>query len=74
MIYRETTDPSEPRSAKNQTIHQTVETATLDDLDSHSMIMVWGRKSGDRVMAEVLVYSDLVAVKSAIFEDCEICP
>lgn len=74
MIYRETTDPSEPLSAKNQTIHQTVEPATLDDLDSQSMIMVWGRKSGDRVIAEVLVYSDLVAVKSAIFEDCEICP
>ena len=74
MNYRETTDPSEPLSAKNQTIRQTVEPATLDDLNPQSTIMVWGRKSGDRVMAEVLVYSDLVAVKSAIFEDCEICP
>ena len=74
MIYRETTDPSEPLSAQNQTIRQTVEPATLDDLGLQSMIMVWGRKSGDRVIAEVLVYSDLVAVKSAIFEDCEICP
>lgn len=74
MIYRETTDPSEPLSAQNQTIRQTVEPATLDDLDMQSMIMVWGRQSGDRVIAEVLVYSDLVAVKSAIFEDCEICP
>jgi len=74
MIYRETTDPSEPLSAENQTILQTVEPATLDDLDSRAMIMVWGRKSGDRVIAEVLMYSDLVAVKSAIFENCEICP
>lgn len=73
-IYRETTQPTEPLSAENQTILQTVEAATLDDLDSRSMIMVWGRKSGDRVIAEVLMYSDLVAVKSAIFEDCEICP
>jgi hypothetical protein len=63
MIYRETTNPSEPLSVKNQTIHPTVEPATLEDLDSQSMIMVWGRKSGDRVIAEVLLYSDLVAVK-----------
>lgn len=74
MIYRETTNPREPLSAENQSIQQTVEPATLADLDSRSMIMVWGRKSGDRVIAEVLMYSDLVAVKSAIFEDCEICP
>lgn len=73
-IYRETTNPNEPLSAENQTILQTVEPATLDDLDSQVMLMVWGRKSGDRVIADVLMYSDLVAVKSAIFEDCEICP
>jgi hypothetical protein len=74
IIYRETTQPSEPLSAENQTIRQTVEQATLDDLDSQSMIIVWGRRSGDRIVAEVLMYSDLVAVKSAIFKDCEICP
>jgi hypothetical protein len=74
IIYRETTQPDEPLSAENQTIRQTVEPATLEALDSRSMIMVWGRKSGDRLIAEVLMYSDLVAVKSAIFEDCEICP
>ena len=73
-IYRETTQPSQPLSAENQTIQQTVEQATLDDLDSQSMIMVWGRRSGDRMIAEVLMYSDMVAIKSAIFKDCEICP
>ena len=74
LIYRETTNPSEPLSAENQTVHQTAEQATLDDLDSRSMVMVWGRKSGDRVIADVLMFSDVVSVKSAIFEDCEICP
>jgi len=74
MIYRETTQPSEPFSVENQTIPQTVEQAALDDLDSQSMITAWGRKSGDRVIAEVLMYSDMVAIKTAIFEDCEICP
>jgi hypothetical protein len=73
-IYRETTNPSKPLSAENQTVVQTLARATLDDLDSQSMVMVWGRKSGDRVIADVLMFSDLVAVKNAIFEDCEICP
>jgi hypothetical protein len=74
MIYRETTGPSEPFSAENQTVQQTVQEATLDDLDPQSMITVWGRKSGNRVVAEVLMYSNLTEIKRAIFEDCEICP
>ena len=74
LIYRETTQPAEPLTAETQSIQQTVEPATLDELDPRSMIMAWGRKSGDRIIAEVLMYTDLVAVKSAIFDDCEICP
>lgn len=74
IIYGETTNPSEPLSTENHTIQQTVKPATLDDLDSQAMLMVWGRKNGDRIIAQVLMYSDTVAIKSAIFEDCEICP
>ena len=74
LIYRETTHPSERISAENQTIQQTVEQAMLDDLDFQSMMMVWGRKSGDRVIVEVLMYSDLASIKGAIFKDCKICP
>jgi hypothetical protein len=74
IIYRETTQPDQPFSAENQTVRQTVEPAALDDLDSHSMLTVWGRKSGDRIVAEVLLYSDMPEIKRAIFEDCEICP
>jgi len=74
VIYRETTQPNEPLSVENQTIQQTVEQATLADLDSRSMVMVWGRKSGDRIVADVLMYSDIMMIKGAIFKDCEICP
>ena len=74
VIYQETTRPSEPLSAENQTIYQTVQPSTPEDLDPQSMLMVWGRKSGDRVIAEVLLYSDMAAIKSAIFAECEICP
>jgi hypothetical protein len=74
VIYRDTTQPGEPFSAENQTVQQTVEKAALDDLDSQLMVMVWGRKRGDRIIADVLMYSDITAIKSAIFKDCEICP
>ncbi len=57
-IYRETTEFKEPSSSETQTIQQTVEELTLDELSSQSMVMVWGRKSGDRIIAEVLFYSN----------------
>jgi hypothetical protein len=63
MIYRETTEFKEPSSGETQSIQQTVEESTLDELNSQSMVMVWGRKSGDRIIAEVLFYSNPVMFK-----------
>ena len=62
-IYRETTEFSGPPSGQNETIQQTVEESTLDELNSQSMVQVWGRKSGDRIIAEVLFYSNPVMFK-----------
>jgi hypothetical protein len=65
-IYRETTDlggPPDMKSGETQTIQQTVEESTLDELNSQSMVTVWGRKSGDRIIAEVLFYSNPVMFK-----------
>jgi hypothetical protein len=59
-IYRDTTQPGEPSTNETQTVQQTVEESTLDDLSSQSQVMVWGRKSGDRIIAEVLLYSNPV--------------
>jgi len=63
IIYRDTTQHVEPSSSENVTIQQTVEESTLDDLNSQSEVMVWGRKSGDRIIAEVLFYSNPVMFK-----------
>lgn len=66
IIYRETTNPGKPpslESGETQTIQQTVEESTLDDLNSQSMVTVWGRKSGDRIIADVLFYSNPVIFK-----------
>ena len=74
IIYRETTERSAPLSDGLQTIQQSVEVAALDDLDARSMVMVWGRKSGDRIIVEVLMYSNTEMIKRGLFEDCDICP
>ena len=62
-IYRETTELGGPPSGEEETVQQTVEESTLDDLNSQSMVMVWGRKSGDRIIAEVLFFSNPVMFK-----------
>jgi hypothetical protein len=62
-IYRETTAFDEPPSGEVESIQQTVEESTLDELTSQSMVAVWGRKSGDRIIAEVLFYSNPVMFK-----------
>lgn len=65
-IYRETTDlggPPDMKSGETETVQQTVEESTLDELNSQSMVTVWGRKSGDRIIAEVLFYSNPVMFK-----------
>jgi len=61
LIYHDTTQPpaQRPSGADPRELQQTVEAGTLEDLnDSQSLVMVWGRKSGERVIAEVLVYSN----------------
>jgi hypothetical protein len=62
-IYLENTDFGEPKPGENQIIQQTVTEASLDDLTSQSFVTVWGRKSGDRIIAEVLFISNPVIFK-----------
>ena len=62
IIYRETTEMSGPPSG-NETVQQTVEESTLDQLTTQSFVTVWGRKSADRVIADVLFYSNPVMIQ-----------
>lgn len=64
VIYRDATEMIPP-SEVNETrvVQQVVEAGTLDDLTSNSMVMVWGRKNGDRIIADVIVYSQPVIFK-----------
>jgi len=53
VLYKDTTqlDPG-----NNGPIQQTVAPGTLDDLNSTIMVSVWGKKTGDRYIADVIVY------------------
>ncbi|HEU0297035.1 MAG TPA: hypothetical protein VFR47_30125 [Anaerolineales bacterium] len=63
-IYIETTDMGgPPTSGETQVLQQTVEEGSLDDLTSQSFVTVWGRKSGDRIIAEVVFISNPVMFK-----------
>ena len=64
-IYIETTQPLNvpPTSGETQVLQQTVDEGSLDDLTSQSFVNVWGRKSGDRIIAEVLLISNPVIFK-----------
>ena len=64
-IYLETTQPpsAPPSSGETQVLQQTVAEGSLDDLTSQSFVTVWGRKSGDRIIAEVLFISNPVMFK-----------
>jgi hypothetical protein len=41
---------------EDQKIQQVVELGSLDEIAESSLITVWGRKTGDRFIADVLVY------------------
>jgi|SRR5687768_3980715 len=63
LIYHDTTQPPAHRPSGDdpRVLQQTVEEGTLDDLNnSQSLVRIWGRKSGDRIIVEVLVYSNPV--------------
>jgi hypothetical protein len=62
LVYHDVTEPPARHPSGNdpRVIQQAVEEGTLDDLiPSQSLVMTWGRKSGDRIVAEVMVYIDL---------------
>ena len=62
LVYHDTTElpARRPTGDDPRVIQQTMEEGTLDNLiPSQSLVRVWGRKSGDRIIAEVMVYIDL---------------
>lgn len=48
------------QSGNTEGIQQEIEGGSLDDVNNQTMMTVWGRKVGDRVIADVILYSNPV--------------
>jgi hypothetical protein len=62
VVYKDTTelDPENPGAQ----VQQTVELSTIDEITQQSSVTVWGRKAGDRIIAEVVVFSSPFMIKA----------
>lgn len=62
-IYKDATQIPPPVNGEIHNVQQAAEPGTLEDLDSQTFITVWGRRSGDRIVADVLFYSNPKSIK-----------
>jgi hypothetical protein len=62
-IYKDVTQLPVPVNGEIHNVQQAAEEGTLDDLNSQTFVTVWGRRSGDRIIADVLFYSNPQSIK-----------
>ncbi|HVN55543.1 MAG TPA: hypothetical protein VMT46_14515 [Anaerolineaceae bacterium] len=56
-VYRDATLDDQSRApATNQTLDQVLEKSAVNQIQRGMMLMAWGERRGDRLMAEVVVY------------------
>ena len=56
-IYEDVTSQQFNRAPpKGQQIQEVVKPGSLDEIGENSMISVWGKTTGDRIIADVLLY------------------
>ena len=62
-VYRDVTEFPAPVNGEIHNVQQAAEAGTLDDLNSRTFITIWGRRSGNRIIADTLFYSDPQTLK-----------
>ena len=63
LIYKDVTQLPSPVNGAIHNVQQAAEEGTLDALNSQTFITVWGRRSGDRIVADTLFYSNPQSMK-----------
>jgi hypothetical protein len=59
QVYKDATTPPNPsEGAPSGTIQQKAEPATIDQLGQNSFVSAWGQRRGDRLIADVLFFSE----------------
>lgn len=59
-VYKDVTARPGPKDPPTE-VQQVLEPGSLDELEQNTAVTVWGKRSGDRVTAQVLVYRLLSA-------------
>lgn len=62
-IYKDITQFPPPINGEIHNVQQAAEEGTLDELNTQCFLSVWGRRSGDRIIADVLFYMDPQSIK-----------
>lgn len=62
-IYKDVTEFPAPVNGEVHNVQQAAEEGTLDDLNTQCFLSVWGRRSGDRIIADVLFYMNPQSIK-----------
>ena len=57
-IYKDVTVIPPPVDGEIHNLQQAADEGTLDDLNEQTFVTVWGRRSGDRIIAVALFYSN----------------
>ncbi len=57
IVYRDVTLKQYEGQPPSGKVDQVIEPGSLDEVSQNSLITAWGKKTGDRVIADVLVYS-----------------
>lgn len=58
VVYRDVTmHKFDGNAPANGVIQQVVEPGNIDEIGENSLVTAWGKKTGDRVIADVLVYT-----------------
>lgn len=63
LIYKDVTQIPEAVNGEIHGLQQAADEGTLDDLSPNCFITVWGRRSGDRILADVFFYSNPKSIK-----------
>lgn len=62
-IYKDVTQFPAPVNGEIHNVQQVAEEGNLDDLNSQTFVSIWGRRSGDRIIADTLFYSNPQSIK-----------
>jgi len=62
-IFKDVTQFPAPVNGEIHNVQQAAAEGILDDLNTQSFLTVWGRRSGDRIIADVLFYMNPESMK-----------